>query len=174
MTELIARGATTANLADVVQLWLAAAGPDAGSADGRDGRSAVALRPHRAARRPTQRGHRRDGRGRLGRVALPPVIDSPSAPGYRRGDQRRSSSGPPWHAPAPLEPAASMRWPHHLAAMVKRFWRAAGHRPDPRRGRSPRLGPTPAHWTTVDRRYETLRIEMEALFTDLALTPQAA
>lgn len=40
--------------------------------------------------------------------------------------------------------------------------------------RSPRLGRRPAHWTTVDRRYETLRIDMEALFSDLALITRAA
>lgn len=40
--------------------------------------------------------------------------------------------------------------------------------------RSPRLGRKPAHWTTVDRHYETLRIDMQALFDDLALTTQAA
>jgi hypothetical protein len=40
--------------------------------------------------------------------------------------------------------------------------------------RSPRLGRKPAHWTTVDRRYEALRIGMQALFNDLALTTEAA
>ncbi|MDP9441272.1 MAG: hypothetical protein M3P34_03635 [Actinomycetota bacterium] len=40
--------------------------------------------------------------------------------------------------------------------------------------RSPRLGRKPAHWTTVDRCYETLRIDMQALFSELALHTQAA
>ncbi len=40
--------------------------------------------------------------------------------------------------------------------------------------RSPRLGRKPAHWTTIDRRYETLRIDMQNLFTDLAINTQAA
>jgi hypothetical protein len=40
--------------------------------------------------------------------------------------------------------------------------------------RSPRLGRKPAHWTAVDRDYETLRINMHKLFNDLALTTTAA
>ena len=41
--------------------------------------------------------------------------------------------------------------------------------------RSPRLGRKPAHWTRVDRHYEQIRIDMQTLFTDLALeTPLAA
>jgi hypothetical protein len=40
--------------------------------------------------------------------------------------------------------------------------------------RSPRLGRKPAHWTTVDRDYETLRIGMQALFADLGITTSAA
>jgi hypothetical protein len=40
--------------------------------------------------------------------------------------------------------------------------------------RSPRLGRKPAHWTAVDRDYETLRVDMQTLFHDLALTTQAA
>lgn len=40
--------------------------------------------------------------------------------------------------------------------------------------RSPRLGRKPAHWTAVDRDYEALRIGMETLFDDLALTTRAA
>ncbi|MGH3848416.1 MAG: hypothetical protein ACRDRT_01715, partial [Pseudonocardiaceae bacterium] len=40
--------------------------------------------------------------------------------------------------------------------------------------RSPRHGRKPAHWTTVDRNYETIRIGMQALFSDLALATQAA
>ena len=41
--------------------------------------------------------------------------------------------------------------------------------------RSPRRGRQPAHWTNVDRDYETLRIGMQALFHDLAIeTPSAA
>jgi hypothetical protein len=40
--------------------------------------------------------------------------------------------------------------------------------------RSPRLGRKPAHWTAVDRDYETLRIDMHTLFDDLAVTTKAA
>ena len=41
--------------------------------------------------------------------------------------------------------------------------------------RSPRLGRKPAHWTRVDRDYEQIRIDMQTLFTDLAIeTPLAA
>ena len=40
--------------------------------------------------------------------------------------------------------------------------------------RVPRRGRPPAHWTTVDRDYETLRVNMNTLFHDLALTTKAA
>ncbi|MGH8914602.1 MAG: hypothetical protein ACRDZM_08830, partial [Acidimicrobiia bacterium] len=40
--------------------------------------------------------------------------------------------------------------------------------------RSPRLGRKPANWTSVDRAYETLRVDMEALFEDLGITTDAA
>lgn len=40
--------------------------------------------------------------------------------------------------------------------------------------RSPRLGRKPACWTAVDRDYETLRIGMQTLFEDLAITTRAA
>ena len=41
--------------------------------------------------------------------------------------------------------------------------------------RSPRMGRKPAHWTRVDRDYERIRIDMQTLFTDIALqTPLAA
>jgi hypothetical protein len=36
--------------------------------------------------------------------------------------------------------------------------------------RSPRLGRKPAHWTAIDRDYETLRIGMQSLFHDLGIT----
>jgi hypothetical protein len=39
--------------------------------------------------------------------------------------------------------------------------------------RSPRLGRKPAHWTAVDRDYETLRIGMQSLFADLGITTAA-
>jgi len=35
--------------------------------------------------------------------------------------------------------------------------------------RSPRLGRKPAHWTRVDRHYETIRVNMQALFNDLGI-----
>jgi len=38
--------------------------------------------------------------------------------------------------------------------------------------RSPRIGRKPAHWTRIDRDYETLRIGMQALFHDLGITPR--
>ncbi len=37
--------------------------------------------------------------------------------------------------------------------------------------RSPRRGRKPAHWTTIDRDYETLRTGMQTLFHDLGITP---
>ena len=41
--------------------------------------------------------------------------------------------------------------------------------------RSPKMGRKPAHWTRVDRDYERLRIDMQTLFSDLAIeTPLAA
>ena len=40
--------------------------------------------------------------------------------------------------------------------------------------RSPRLGRKPAHWTAVDRDYETLRIGMQTLFADLGITAGSA
>jgi hypothetical protein len=42
--------------------------------------------------------------------------------------------------------------------------------------RSPRRGRKPAHWTRIDRDYETLRIGMQTLFHDLgiAASPAAA
>jgi hypothetical protein len=40
--------------------------------------------------------------------------------------------------------------------------------------RSPRMGRKPAIWTTVDRRYESLRIGMQQLFCDLGITTAAA
>ena len=36
--------------------------------------------------------------------------------------------------------------------------------------RSPRRGRKPAHWTRIDRDYETLRIGMQGLFNDLGIT----
>jgi hypothetical protein len=42
--------------------------------------------------------------------------------------------------------------------------------PIPAGVRSPRMGPKPAHRTQADRHYESLRIGMQALFTDLAIT----
>ena len=41
--------------------------------------------------------------------------------------------------------------------------------------RSPQMGRKPAHWTRVDRDYERIRIDMQTLFSDLAIeTPLAA
>ena len=40
--------------------------------------------------------------------------------------------------------------------------------------RSPRLGRKPAHWTAIDRDYETLRIGMQTLFADLGVTTSSA
>jgi hypothetical protein len=40
--------------------------------------------------------------------------------------------------------------------------------------RSPRMGRKPKAWTTIDRAYEQLRIDMQSLFTDLGLTTPAA
>ena len=40
--------------------------------------------------------------------------------------------------------------------------------------RSPRRGAKPASWTRVDQQYETLRIDMQALFQHLGITAHAA
>jgi hypothetical protein len=40
--------------------------------------------------------------------------------------------------------------------------------------RSPRMGRKPAHWTAIDRHYETIRIDMQSLFADLGITTPAA
>jgi hypothetical protein len=40
--------------------------------------------------------------------------------------------------------------------------------------RSPRRGRKPAHWTAIDRDYETLRIGMQTLFADLGITASSA
>jgi hypothetical protein len=40
--------------------------------------------------------------------------------------------------------------------------------------RSPRLGRKPAHWTAIDRDYESLRIGMQTLFADLGITASSA
>jgi len=40
--------------------------------------------------------------------------------------------------------------------------------------RSPRRGPKPAVWTALDRDYEQLRIDRQALFGDLGITTAAA
>ena len=41
--------------------------------------------------------------------------------------------------------------------------------------RSPRMGRKPAHWTRVDRDYERIRIDMQTVFSELAIeTPLAA
>jgi len=40
--------------------------------------------------------------------------------------------------------------------------------------RSPRMGRKPAHWTRVDRDYESLRIGMQALFTHVGIQAQPA
>ena len=41
--------------------------------------------------------------------------------------------------------------------------------------RSVKMGRKPAHWTRVDRDYERLRIDIQTLFSDLAIeTPLAA
>jgi len=40
--------------------------------------------------------------------------------------------------------------------------------------RSPRQGRKPAHWTQIDRDYETIRVHMQALFTDLGIAHPAA
>lgn len=40
--------------------------------------------------------------------------------------------------------------------------------------RSPRQGRKPAHWTTIDRNYERIRIHTQTLLTDLGITTAAA
>jgi hypothetical protein len=40
--------------------------------------------------------------------------------------------------------------------------------------RSPRRGRKPAHWSAIDRDYETLRIDMQTLFHDLGIRTGSA
>jgi hypothetical protein len=40
--------------------------------------------------------------------------------------------------------------------------------------RSPRIGRKPATWTTIDRRYESLRVSMQDLFHDLGISAAGA
>ena len=40
--------------------------------------------------------------------------------------------------------------------------------------RSPRPGRRPTMWTRIDRDYETLRVHMQTLLTDLGITPEAS
>jgi hypothetical protein len=40
--------------------------------------------------------------------------------------------------------------------------------------RSPRMGRKPKTWTRIDRRYESLRIQMQDLFRDLGINTTAA
>jgi hypothetical protein len=40
--------------------------------------------------------------------------------------------------------------------------------------RSPRQGRKPAHWTTIDRGYEQIRVHMQTLLTDLGIQTAAA
>ena len=39
--------------------------------------------------------------------------------------------------------------------------------------RSPRMGRKPKAWTSIDRDYEQIRVNMQTLFDDLALTTPA-
>ncbi|HZD03209.1 MAG TPA: hypothetical protein VFA46_24350 [Actinomycetes bacterium] len=65
----------------------------------------------------------------------------------------------------PLPDPARSR-PHHRRAAGPA---QPGHRPHPGRCPQPRRGRKPAHWTAVDRDYETLRIGMQTLFADLKM-----
>jgi len=79
-----------------------------------------------------------------------------------------SSSTSP-HAPAAIPPLAART----IAALLA--LRDQVIAPILAAVRSPRLGRKPAHWTRVDRDYERIRIDMQTLFTDLAIeTPLAA
>jgi hypothetical protein len=81
-----------------------------------------------------------------------------------RGANSLSTSG--------AEPAAtrSRRWPRALLTL-----RDQVIAPILAGVRSLKMGRKPAHWTRVDRDYERLRIDMQTLFSDLAIeTPLAA
>jgi hypothetical protein len=49
-----------------------------------------------------------------------------------------------------------------------------GHRSHHGRGPPPRLGRKPAHWTAIDRDYETLRIGMQTLLADFGIAARSA
>jgi hypothetical protein len=82
----------------------------------------------------------------------------------RQGPHRQTGQVPPLPGPAHSRPhdRGPARPPR------------PGHRPHPGRGPQPRLGRKPAHWTAIDRDYETLRIGMQALFADLGITTSSA
>ena len=97
---------------------------------------------------------------------------SPSTPsGERRTTcanfATNSSSTSP--ADAPLPGSGAGRAHHRCAAHPPR----PGHRVHPRRHPQPTDGPKPKAWTSIDRDYEQIRVDMQTLFDDLALTTPA-
>jgi hypothetical protein len=73
---------------------------------------------------------------------------------------------PHWHYQVPPSAART------IAALLALRDQVIG--PNLAGARSPRLGRKPAHWTAIDRHYETLRIGMQALFADLGITTSSA
>ena len=65
----------------------------------------------------------------------------------------------------PLPPLAADRGHLRRPADPSR----AGHRTDPRRGPQPPRGRKPVTWTSIDRDYEKIRIDMQTLFQDLGI-----
>jgi hypothetical protein len=126
---------------------------DPGCAGGGPGVCRRTRRLHR--RRPGRQGA---GDGRPDRLHDPPGRLRPAqAPRQRPARQTR---------PVTALPGLPTRRPHHRRpAHPPR----PGHRPILAGVRSPRLGRKPAHWTAVDRDYETLRIGMQTLFADLGI-----
>jgi hypothetical protein len=75
----------------------------------------------------------------------------------------RASLGVTWSRPQP--PARSRPCPPCATRVIGPILAGV---------RSPRLGRKPAHWTAIDRDYETLRIGMQALFYDLGIAAATA
>jgi len=76
--------------------------------------------------------------------------------------------------PAETAATTSRRWPARtITALLTLRYRVIA--PILAAVRSPRMGRKPAHWTRVDRDYERIRVDMQTLFSDLAIeTPLAA
>ena len=126
---------------------------------------ALAPAPERVHRRRVHRQGARPHRHHPRRLQRPPGRLRPAqtarqtARRQARHEPAATTSRHPPRAPSPpCSPCATRSSPRSSPAV-----------------RSPRMGRKPAHWTRVDRDYERIRIDMQTLFSDLAIeTPLAA